>query len=406
MTNLNYKNTATALTSWIIEAVIISTFLFTAFCDAKTKSNPIATTNINVKTLNDPLVLAQKFSIQSHILNETRQFYLHLPAGYPQNGKAYPVMYIPDGHNKMQKTVAVIDDLARFGNRIPNMIVVGIETNRNRKADLSTFTTSIAFLNFINKELKPFINANYQTNGENLLMGSSMGGEFVLRALLEQPESFDGYFATSPSVYYSDFKLVDSAITISENKMEINKKLYISVANEGWNQGVEEFVYHLKKSPIQGLDWQFNKQEHESHGSISLRQSYADLQDYYKSWAAPHFANTADFEQKGGVDSLIKLYSNRKNTSLPIGLLEHLALLYIDEQQTKKAIELALLAVKEHPTSGRALRNLAIVYEKLSMLDNALKSYEKALKVSIDNNHRAASIESHRNVLAEFKARH
>jgi predicted alpha/beta superfamily hydrolase len=354
---------------------------------------------------NKPMVMADKFTFQSSILNEVRTFYVHLPTGYSNQGNKYPVLYIPDGKRKMQKTVAITDDLADFSRRIPKMIVVGIETNKNRTADLSTLTSSKAFLNFITTELKPYIDSTYATNGENLLMGSSMGGEFVVRALLTQPEQFDGYFAISPSIYYSDFQLVTQANDIAKKGKIIDKKLYLSVANEGWNQGVDEFVYHLNKHPIKGLKWQFAKHEEESHGSISMMQAHQDLQDYYGTWTAPHFKNTLDFEQKGGIKGLQAYYDQRNPSVLPIGILDHMALLYVDQQQNKEAIELSLLSVKEHPTSGRALRNLAHVYEKLAMPKQALLAYEQALAIAIKNNHRASSIASHQKALANYKAK-
>lgn len=365
----------------------------------------IAAEFVTVKALNEPLVLAKKYEVYSQILGQNRKFYLHLPAGYPKAGQQYPVLYIPDGKRKMQKTVTIVDDLATFGRRIPEMIVVGIETNENRRDDLSQFDSSVAFLNFITKELKPYINSNYKTSGENLLMGSSMGGEFVVRALLEQPDEFDGYFAISPSIYYSDFQLVEKAKTVSTSKQVLNKNLYLSVANEGWNQGVEELVYHLKKYPIQGLKWQFTKREQESHGSISLVQGYLGLQDYYKKWRAPHFANTQDFEDKGGVAGLKAFYQQRTPAIIPIGILDHLALLYVDQARALEAIELSLLAVKEHPTSGRALRNIAVVYEKLGELTLAKKAYQQAITVAIKNNHRASSIAAHKKALAAFNKR-
>jgi tetratricopeptide (TPR) repeat protein len=234
-------------------------------------------------------------------------------------------------------------------------------------------------------------------------MGSSMGGEFVVRALLEQPEEFDGYFAISPSIYYSDFKLVKKANKISHNKKHINKKLYLSVANEGWNQGVEELVYNLKTQPIKGLKWQFTKLEDESHGSISMRQGYLGLQSYYASWAKPHFKNSSGFENKGGLAGLIDVYTTRIPSIIPISILDHMALIYVDEQNNEQAIKLSLYAVKQHPTSGRALRNLAYVYDKLNMPTRALKAYERALEVAIENNHRQTSIESHKNALVQFK---
>ena len=134
-----------------------------------------------------------------------------------------------------------------------------------------------------------------------------------------------------------------------------------------------------------------------------MRQGYLGLQSYYASWAKPHFKNSSDFENKGGLAGLIDVYTTRTPSIIPISILEHMALLYVDEQNNEQVIKLSLYAVKQHPASGRALRNLAYVYEKLNMPTMVLKAYVRALEVSIENNHRQTSIESHKNALAQFK---
>lgn len=380
--------------------------LITAHITSFTVSAESAPSSITkVVASNAPLIIANKFIFNSSTLGQQRSFYIHLPSNYSAKN-SYPVLYILDAKRKMQKTIAITDDLADFSQRIPKMIVVGIETNKNRTADLSTLTSSKAFLNFITEELKPYIDSQYATNGENLLMGSSMGGEFVVRALLNKPEAFAGYFAISPSIYYSNFQLVNQASEIATSNKAINKELYLSVANEGWNQGVEELTYQLNKQPISGLNWQFTKRESQSHGSISLTQAYFDLENYYKNWAKPHFNNIKDFEDKGGIEGLTQLYAKRKNPLIPISILDHMALLYVDEKQTSQAVELSKLSVSLHPTSGRALRNLAHVYEQLNLLEKALSAYQQALAVAIKNNHRKTSINSHRQALTNFKIKY
>ena len=39
---------------------------------------------------NEPLVIADKFTFQSSILNEVRTFYVHLPTGYSNQSNTYP----------------------------------------------------------------------------------------------------------------------------------------------------------------------------------------------------------------------------------------------------------------------------------------------------------------------------
>ena len=183
----------------------------------------------------------------------------------------------------------------------------------------------------------------------------------------------------------------------------LNKKLYLSVANEGFNQGVETLAYQLRKQPIKQLDWQFVKREEESHGSISMMQGYLDLQHYYSSWAEPHFKNVHDFELRGGIAGLHLYYTSHGDKPISIGILEHMAQLYLDENQNDKAIALAELAVSEHATSGRALRGLATIYDKVGQQQKALAVFEQALATAIKHKHRPSSIRSHQNALAKYQ---
>ncbi|BBI61027.1 hypothetical protein HSBAA_23330 [Vreelandella sulfidaeris] len=59
------------------------------------------------------------------------------------------------------------------------------------------------FLSFIEGHLKPEINRRFAINTEQeAIFGHSLGGLFVLHALLTQPSSFDRYIAISPSLWW------------------------------------------------------------------------------------------------------------------------------------------------------------------------------------------------------------
>jgi len=362
--------------------------------------------SVQVEPLNKPMIIAEKFSLASEVLGVKRNFYVHLPANYANSNKRYPVIFITDARNTMQQISSVTQQLSGSAQRIPEMIVVGITNNGGRSKDLSERPTTMSFLSFITDELKPYIHQHYKTNGENLLFGTSMGGEFVVRALLERPEAFDAYFAMSPSIYYSDFELVRKAKNISLNGQTIAKKLYISLANEGFNQGVDEFIFGLKKFPIKGLKWKFTRNEQESHSSIAVVSAHKDLQDYYSEWAAPHFENLADFEKKGGLEGLQSIYEKRDSSKIPMKILNHLSWLYVDAKQKQAAVDLALFNIKINPTSGSAPNTLGQIYEKLNDDKNAQLYYQQALDKAIKNKHRASSIKFHRETLSRFKNKH
>lgn len=89
----------------------------------------------------------------------------------------------------------------------PNMIVVGIH-NANRNRD--TIPVSVAerpgsggsfnFLRFLDEELIPLIEETYRTTRPRVLYGQSNAGLFTVYALLERPDSFDAYIASSPMI--------------------------------------------------------------------------------------------------------------------------------------------------------------------------------------------------------------
>jgi predicted alpha/beta superfamily hydrolase len=315
------------------------------------------------------------------------------------------VLYITDGASGISKISAITSHLSGNSKRIPPMIVVGVTNAGSRFKDLNNNESSKQFLNFMTSELQPFINQQYQTNGENLLLGVSLGGQFVVKSLWEQPQAFDGYFSISPYLGDKGYELIERVKTMADNVSFENKSLYLSVANEGFYQGVDEMAFTLSKYPVKGLTWSFVKMEEEAHSSIFMPQAYAGLQDYYRDYAPAHFKNLADFEEKGGLAGLQKVYAKRTASLIPIALLEDIAYFYKDQKRYLEIIELARYNVKIHPTSGRALRNLAESYERVNNFDQALQTYQRALNVAISNKHSTRSIETHTKNLKAFKQR-
>jgi len=372
----------------------------------------ILTTSAAEVTKNKPLIVAQSFSFPSKMMNKNKEFLIHLPKNYAQSNKRYPVLYLTDGASGIAKVSAITDHLSGNSKRIPQMIIVGIVNAASRFEDLNNNDSSRQFLNFITKELQPYINEQYRTNNENLLLGVSLGGQFVIKALFEQPQAFDSYFAISPyldsvghELNNKGYELTERVKVLTKSNKYQNKSLYLSMANEGLQQGVDEMAFMLGKFPIPGLNWSFVKTEVEAHSSIFMPQVYAGLQKHYRSFAIPHFENIKDFEDQGGLKGLQQVYAKRTPTLIPIGILENITYLYLGQKRYHDIIELSSYNVKIHPTSGRALRNLAQSYERINDLKQALQTYQRALDVAIHNKHSVRSITTHTKNLANFKQR-
>jgi hypothetical protein len=146
--------------------------------------------------------------IYSRILNEERTISVSLPDGYETAEKAYPVLYVLDaeGETLFPKSISIVTDLNAKG-LAPEMIVVGIwNTIRNRDMIPDAVSHrpgsggSENFLNFIKEELMPYIKQNYRTSGYSILYGMSNSALFAVFALLEKPETFNAFIASSPMI--------------------------------------------------------------------------------------------------------------------------------------------------------------------------------------------------------------
>jgi len=338
-----------------------------------------------VTGIGEPIVIAEKFTFTSDILGNERTFYVHLPNGYHQSNQNYPVLFITDGDRKILRIASVTHELSYFAKRIPPMIVVGIANDGTRRENLSLLPSSMQFLSFITKELKPYLHKQYRTKDENLLLGSSAGGQFAIRALLETPEEFDAYIAISPSLYHNDHYLEKKAKKLALNKQQLDKVLYFSLGNEGIYMGADEFALSLAKYPIKGLKWSFTKVEEETHGSISMKQAYNALQDYYSQWAPTHFKNTNDFERKGGLATLKAKYAKEIPAVIPVNVLNSVVNLYFYSNHHQQGIDLALLNIKNHPNSIFAKYYIAELYSDMEKYEKALHYYQLALDIATKN---------------------
>jgi predicted alpha/beta superfamily hydrolase len=149
-----------------------------------------------------------EFTISSAILGEERTVVVHLPRRYNDSEEAFPVLYVLDAEmaSVLMGAVSTVGSLHVAGVS-PDMIVVGVcNVNRNR----DTIPVSVAqrpgsggaqnFLRFLNDELIPLIEGTYRATRPRVLYGESNAGLFAVYAMLERPNSFDAYIASSPTI--------------------------------------------------------------------------------------------------------------------------------------------------------------------------------------------------------------
>ncbi len=172
-----------------------------------------------------PFCIGEVQLLHSHALGEDRTLNIALPAGYStEDTTRYPVIFLLDG--SADEDFVHIAGALQFATmpwvawQRPS-ILVGI-ANVDRRRDL-TFPTTVAkdkeefpttggssnFRRFLAEELLPYVDAQYRTRPERMLIGQSLGGLFATEVLLEQPALFQQYLIVSPSLWWDNGSLLD-----------------------------------------------------------------------------------------------------------------------------------------------------------------------------------------------------
>jgi predicted alpha/beta superfamily hydrolase len=247
----------------------------------------------------EPVVIGEKFQIESKVLAETRTYVIHTPDSYKSGKEAYPVLVLQDAENNFAYTSAAVHLLSANG-RIPAMIVVGINnTDRTRDMTPSKPSTSFGgtpftgsaggadkFLSFIADELLPTIDRNYRTRPYRVLIGHSLGGLFAVYALMNRPEVFKGYLISSPSLWWDDQALVKAAPSFFAAHKDLRADLYMTMANEGDTMlgGAWKLSAVLEESKLTDVRWQFKRYPEEEHGTVPYLSNYEGLQAIFAGY--------------------------------------------------------------------------------------------------------------------------
>lgn len=200
-----------------------------------------------------PFVLGYTEQIQSAELKEKRILNIYLPDGYQQKDSVtYPVIYLLDG--SADEDFIHIAGLVQFNNfpwidRVPKSIVVGI-ANVDRKRDFTYPTTitsdkkqfpttgdSVAFINFIEKEIQPFIQNKYKGRKQGTLIGQSLGGLLATEILLKKPALFNRYIIISPSIWWDNGSVLNHISSEFEKGITHKTVVYVGVGKEGPTPG-------------------------------------------------------------------------------------------------------------------------------------------------------------------------
>lgn len=349
---------------------------------------------VEVQEKTNALVIGQAIKIDSKILNEERPIWVYLPEDYKSSRyKNYPVLYMLDGAEHFHDITGIVQFLAK-GNRIPQMIVIGIPhiDIEHRERDLWPTTVNgrppVAgadkFLAFIKEELIPYTDKNYRTDPYRILLGHSSAGLFTVYALIENPELFNTYFSSSPSLYWNDRMIFKKMESFSLIKSKTKRKLILSVADGDRDQirlsGID-FAELLEKKKPEGLEVQYRYFKNEDHGSVIHRSFYNNIEKLFTDW---HLTS----EQIESMSSeQIKVYYRNLSNKFGYKKVPSWAPLEIARQLTiagekGKALEIFEFILDQNPNESEAYCMIGYFHLIAGELELAREKFETGMSLT------------------------
>lgn len=344
----------------------------------------------------------KKFLLESKILNETRTYWVKLPASYNNkkyDKQSYPVMYVLDGKSAFFPLLGIVSFMSEKESvnfQIPEMIVVGVDTE-NRIKDLTPNPTTKmpdgqeaktesqklmmagggggeTFFKFMTEELFPKIERDYRTIPYRMYVGHSLGGLTTAYTLLKHPGVFNSYLSIDGSLWWDNGKYVREApFDLKNGKSKTIQRFYISVVdsaqagagNRFHVRCIHNLAKALKDDAPANVQAKLDVIKDTDHSSIPLLSWYNGLKYIFESYDVSHYSFTANPE-------LIEShYANLEET---IGLkmpppqdVIEIVLHYLTAPDRfpdkEKALKVAKIGLKYYP-------NAPFILEKLKQLES------------------------------------
>jgi tetratricopeptide (TPR) repeat protein len=260
------------------------------------------------------------------------------------------------------------------------------------------------FMQFIEKELIPHVDAKYPTAPYRLISGHSLGGLTVVNAFAYHNNLFNAYIAIDPSLWWDQQKFLKRVESDFAAKKLNQKALFVAIATPLLPPGLDtltalkdssnytalfrsvtHFVQTLKQNPANGLRWKSKFYPEERHGTVQLNAQYDALKflfNYYQF-------RTSQFEFHPELDMDSVVVVHFKNVSNNLGytvlpseqLVNNLGYTCMGLQQPKKAYAFFKRNTDNYPQSSNAFDSLGDYYVWQNERTKAIAAFTESLRL-------------------------
>jgi len=237
--------------------------------------------------------LGKQISFYSENLKEKREFFIRLPDNYEKTKRNYPVIYLLDANNEIMtymkglyfNSVIEIERLMQHGD-IPESIIVGIPFKKEQWFS-NVSSNPQPFRNYLTKELSSYINDNYRTINNNILIGQSYSATFVINTLPKSSDTFSSYIAIEPILPSNAY---ENAVKSYQDISIKNSDLQIILGGAVFLPETEALRKQITRSAGKMANISLEVFPTEDHGSVyypalnlGLRTHFADYRKPTKS---------------------------------------------------------------------------------------------------------------------------
>ncbi len=248
--------------------------------------------------------MVETFAVRLTPFATDRIVRVHTPAGYAEDERRFPVLYMFDGHNLFADADATYGRAWRLGAHLdahgPEIIVVGVDAApgerrsdeytpwpityrlHERRADgVGNGGGGRAFVDWLVDELKPFIDARFRTIPDaNALAGASLGGLMAIYGAAARPTVFRRSAAFSAAVSVNE---PDLTTFLEGRDLSALERLYIDVGTHEWPDPAVNADYRAACARVVGVlgpavrRFRFDVIDGGEHGEASWEARLADV---------------------------------------------------------------------------------------------------------------------------------
>ena len=336
-------------------------------------------------------IVYEKF--ESRKLNSSRDLKIKLPDNYdPESELKHPVIIVFDGEYLFEPVCGQVSFQTHF-DEMPESIIVGIIQGKERFYDSYfdevsglPFESGDRFYKFVDQELIPYIDANYNTSKFKVAVGHNLMGNFINSFLFHEEPVFQAYINISP-----DFKGTMSQNVATRLEWLEDDIFYYMATSDKDIKSIRDIVrdtdQSLKTIDNQKLTYYYDELKGDSHyqlvtGALSkamdrIFELYKPLDDKeIKEKVMPYDGTLDDYivDRYKRIDDLFGIFKPISEEEL-----QQLIMAAEERDDLESVYKIGKLANKLNPNSSFGTYHMALYAEKLGKTKKALKLYESAL---------------------------